>query len=294
MPTLLLTADDRTRAHPLASSTLIGRAPACHLRITDPAVPLYWLEVRWLGDVWGWRTLGAESRTRGAGPADTAGWRRLTASAGRGGRVTLDTRIWVELVDGGPPEPFVVDARTGERLVGDALHGLVECWPDKLLPLDAEGDAARAYVDGDVFVVAGRAYRAHVPDVPEHTVGARMDLRDGSIDLDLDLASRVAVFTQGSAEARVRGECVRVLAVYAEARRRDAPEGGWLRPDEAWEAWRALGAPTDAPLERLGWERTRLRTNLAHLGVAGLEQLFETQREGLTWRLRLSEHVRLA
>jgi hypothetical protein len=108
------------------------------------------------------------------------------------------------------------------------------------------------------------------------------------VDVDIDVAARVAVFTQGAAEATVRGECVRVLAVYADARRSGH---GWLTPQEAWERWLAMGAPATWPLERVGWERTRLRAALARARVGGLAALFETQRDGMEWRLRLGERV---
>ncbi len=290
---LLLHADGRARSVPLASSTLIGRGAACHARVADAAVPLYWLEVRWLGEGWGWRALGAESLTRGQGSPDAAGWRRLHTGGGRGTRVTLDGAAWVELVDGRPPEPFVVDLQTGERLLGEALEVAVETGSDRWVPASAEGDPACALTDGEVFVEGGRALRAWIPQVPDATRSARMHLRDG-IDLDIDVDGRVATFSQGGAEVVVRGECVRVLAAYARARDDDDPRGGWLTPQQAWERWVALGAEPSWPLERLGWERTRMRSALGRAGVGGLELLFETERAGMAWRLRLGERVRVA
>jgi hypothetical protein len=111
----------------------------------------------------------------------------------------------VELVDGRPPEPFVVDLQTGERLLGEALEVAVETGSDRWVPASAEGDPACALTDGEVFVEGGRALRAWIPQVPDATRSARMHLRDG-IDLDIDVDGRVATFSQGGAEVVVRGE----------------------------------------------------------------------------------------
>jgi hypothetical protein len=288
---LLLHADGRTRSVPLVSSTLIGRGPACHARVRDPSVPLYWLEIRWLGDGWGWRALGADLHTRGQGAPDAAGWRRLRTGAGRSHRVTLGEHVWIELVHDGPPESFVMDVTTGERVTGELLERIVEMWPERMLPVAADGDPTRALEDGEIFVADGRAYRAWLPTVVDATRGTRMDVRD-TVHVDIDVEQRRATFSQGGSEVVVRGECVRVLAVYAAARDADPARGGWLTPTEAWEAWVAMGAEASAPLERLGWERTRLRGALARARVGGLEALFETQRDGMEWRIRLGERVR--
>ena len=287
---LLLHADGRTRSLPLAASTLVGRAPTCHARVADPGVPLHWLEVRWLGDGWGWRALGALGLTRGTGAVDSAGWRRMSVHAGRGTRVTLEGHAWVELLDAGPPAPFVVDLATGDALDDAVLAQVVEVWRDRWLPVSADGDPSRTLVDGEVFVEGGRPYRVWIPAPIEATLGSRLDLRRGGVDLELDAEGRCATFVQGDAEAQVRGECVRVLAVYAAARRFG---DGWLSPQEAWEGWHARGAPADARMERVGWERTRLRSALSRAGVAGLDQLFEVDRAGMEWRLRLAPLIRV-
>jgi hypothetical protein len=150
--------------------------------------------------------------------------------------------------------------------------------PDALLPLDAEGDLSRRYADGDVIVRDGRAWRVHLSESPEATVGTRLDLSRPGVSLDVDAGALHAVLHQGGVQVVMTGEHVRVLAVYAEARRLPATSGGWLSATEAWTAWRALGGNPDSPVDRIGWDRGRCRSHLARLGVAGVERLFETRR----------------
>ena len=131
--------------------------------------------------------------------------------------------------------------------------------------------------------------RAHVPGVLTHTAETRVDLARAGVTLEIDPDLARATFLQGSASVEVHGECVRVLSVYARARLADLPEGGWLRPAEAWEAWVALGGNAASPTRRVEWERARLRGRLARAGVGGVERLFEVRREGETMRTRLGD-----
>jgi hypothetical protein len=121
------------------------------------------------------------------------------------------------------------------------------------------------------------------------TAETRIDLERAGARVVVDAAELRATFLQGQAEVEVRGECVRVLTVYAQARRHDLPEGGWLRPAEAWEGWVDLGGSAESPVRRVEWERARLRGRLAREGVAGVERLFEVRREGDTMRTRLGD-----
>ncbi len=293
MGTLLVRAEGRAAATPLAPSTLVGRHASCLARIDDLSVPLYWLEVRWLGEgaagAWAWRAMGAVDTTRGSGTPLHDGWRAMTCADGRGTRVSLDADLSVELVDAAPPAPFVVDLASGTAVEGDALEELVEVRGDRILPLDAEGDTRRALSDGDVFVVEGRAYRAHAPVPVARTLAARIDLRRPGVRLDVDLAGLVATFSQGKASAVVGGECVRVLGLYREARAADLPRGGWLSPQDAHAAWVEAGGALLSGLARVGWERSKLRSRLARAGVTGLDALFEVRHDRDGFAVRLAE-----
>lgn len=275
MSTLLLSDGGRCRVVPLGASTLVGRHWACPVRVQDSACPLYWLEVRWLEGGWGWRALGAEERTHGGGAALPAGWRTLAVATRRAGRVRLSDTTWIELITAGAPRAHVVRLPDGELLDDEAAALWAELRADAALPLDAEGDTARAYPDGHVLARDGEAVRVHVPEGIVATMATAIDLSRPGVFVDVDLGARCATFANRAGQVTARGECARVLEVYLEARRRDVPVGGWLSAAEAHAAYVALGGPKDAPLERLSWERCRLRSVLARAGAAGVDALFE-------------------
>ncbi len=274
MSTILLCDRQHSRVIPLAASTLVGRHWACPARLADPSCPLYWLELRWLEGTWGWRALGAEERTVGTGASLPAGWRALPVATHRSGRVRLSEGTWLELLTPGPPRTYLVTLPGGELVEEEAAATWAELRPDMALPLDAEGDASRAYPDGHVIAREGVAVRVHAPGAVASTLEAALDLSRPCF-LDLDLETLTASFSGGGSCVTARGECVRVLAAYLEARRMDVPRGGWLSAVEAHAAWVALGGDASAPLTRLSWERCRLRSVLSRGGAAGVGSLFE-------------------
>jgi len=290
MPTLLVSDSFTVRAVPLAAATLVGRAPACLARVAHEGCPAHWLELRWRPEGWMWRALAAADRTYGAGGFVSDGWRALSVRAGHGTRVRLSgTSVHVELVDGGPPQPFAWDMLADEPLVGDALLEVAELRGEQLLPLSAEGDAARALRDGECWVHTGadgsvRTLRAHVPAVIAPTLASLLDVSRAGLTVEIDLASLTATFLQGPASALVRGECVRALAVYAQAR---CAGEGWLDASEAWARWGALGGSRETSLERMSWERGKLRAQLARHRVTGLDTLFARRKVGAFVESRL-------
>ncbi len=268
-----------TRTFTLPPSAIVGRSGACHVRVPDTMVPLHWLELRWSEGAWRWRTLAGELRTRGVGMLLADGWRQLPiTTAARPQRIRLDDDVVIELVDGAPPERFLHDLVTGEVYVGTAMAEFVEVGETELRAFDVEGERVAAFKDGDVWVYAGRALRVHLPDTPEPTGRAMIDLRQAGASLDLDDSTLRATFHQRGVEAMISGEHVRTLAAYVQARRADRPAGGWLDTDTAWALWLNLGGNPNSPAMRLGWDRGRCRSHLTRVGVAGVEALFETRR----------------
>ncbi len=279
MPLLHVQLRDRSHLVRLPGSAVVGRGAACLVRLDDPSVPTHWLEIRWIEGGWRWRTLAAAARTRGTGMLHDDGWRGLPVTTeGRPQRIRLDDVASVALLEGGAPTPFALDLHTGKTVEGEALSALVEVHDDLVLPLDAEGDPARALPDGAVIVHEGRPWRLHLAGTPDPTRLVRVDLARAGITVEVDPERLSATFYQGEVDVSVTGEHVRVLAAYALARREDAPRGGWLTPEAAWERWRALGGNPGSPVARLGWDRGRCRAHLARVGIAGVEHLFETRR----------------
>lgn len=281
MGTITITAGDDNEELPLSSSMRLGRHWSNDVVLRPEVVPLSWLELRWRAPNWCWRALSAVDRTRGSGAAHDEGWRIWT---GRSGHVRLDggqTPVEVRLVDPSPPELVVERITRPGRFAGLAAERFVEQWPDgRVWPLGSEPTIDPPLRDGQVFVREADAYRVHLPSELSDTAPLAFDLRHDDIELNLDLARLHASFEIGQREAVVTGECVRVLAVYALARRGDgdAGGGGWVGAQAAHEHWVELAGRAESPVDRLAWERGKLRTQLARQGVVGLEQLFEVRR----------------
>ena len=287
MGTLRIVDGEARRSLPLATSTLIGRGGACLVRLRHPAVPLYWLEVRWGNGAWSWRALAAEARTRGGGAFVGSGWRALTAAGGRAPRITLAVDVWVELLDAGPPRPFLTDVAPGDPVPAEQVDHTLEVRDDAIVPLSAEGDPAGGLPDGAVVRAGDRMVRVHIPTREADTQGSRLDLAAPDLELQIDVEALTARFMLGDAEVIARGACVRLLDVYVAAREADVPAGGWLTPDDAHAAWLARGGPADSSPARIAWERSKLRAQLSRAGATGLDALYEVRRDGDTVRTRV-------
>jgi hypothetical protein len=290
MPTILLHHAGATRALPLAASTLVGRGWACLARVRDPAVPVHWLELRWQAG-WTWRVLSAEDRTHGPGAPREHGWRALPVSSPRKpALLRLGDTLSLELVEDGPPEPFLLEPATGAYLRGPELLPHVEPRGKALLPLSAEGDPAQALQEGDLLLLDGTPWRVHGVSEEPPTARGALDLARPGLRLLVDEDPLRVTLLQGETTLELRGEHLRTLLVYLRARQA-APDSGWLSPLEAWAAWRALGGNADSPQERIAWDRARLRQQLFQGGVAHVERLFESRRQGQGVQIRLGVRV---
>jgi hypothetical protein len=260
----------------LARSVLVGRHPTCHVVLDHPDVPVYWLELRWLGDQWGWRPFREESgRTRGAGRMIRTGWREM-----KEGRIRCTDEVWIELSDAAEPQLFAEDLQTGEHLTDESLEGVVEPWSDQVRFVDWESKDSPQIKDCSVHIVEGRSLRFHVPQKLFTTNGDLLPLSSPYCELDLYPDALRATFTVGPREITVSGECVRILWVYAQVRLEDEiAEGGWLSRDEVHHLWVDLGGREDSPVMRMGWEKGKLRTRLSKAGATGLETLFENRSQ---------------
>lgn len=292
MPSLLVAWDTTRRLLPLAATGLVGRAPACLVRIDHPACPAHWLEIRWTGACWAWRPLAAAERTRGAGRPLADGWTSLEVGEDRGTRIALGADAWVEIVDDGPPAPFAWDVLDDRPLEDAALEEVAEVRGDQLLPLAAEGDDGLALRDGQCWVHTAsdgaRTLRAHVPVTMAATAAPRIDLARGEVFVLVDLSTLRATLRQGPDVATVEGACVRTLVVYGNAR--DAHEG-WLTAAEAWAEWTELGGQEERAIDAVAWERARLRRLLDRARVGGLDRLFESRKDGTYVKTRLGTGI---
>ena len=131
----------------LSGSCIIGRHPVCHILMDNPAVPAFWLEIRYTLNTWSWRSLSDEERrTIPAGVKVRDDWRAL--GFGEEGRVKCVGGAFVELIDDAPPRPFAVDLQSGETRFGDELSAL-------LASAHGVKEHAVAAVDGRVWRFTG-------------------------------------------------------------------------------------------------------------------------------------------
>ena len=273
----------RVSEHELVESTLIGRHPCCHIRLQDGRISMVWVEVRHTELGWAWREFGDTGTTRGTGAVLEGGWRLLVRGA-RTGRVTCCDGVHVELVDDRPPAPMARSLTTGETLSGPEFEALFEIHDGVARPVGWDVEPALAGVsasDHAVVVLDGAAYQVFLPTPGAQTARGELDVSHADTRLEIDLQALTANLTLGAAELQLTGEPVRALAAYAMSRHGEHFEdGGWLTREEAHQRWVELGGKEDTPLERIAWERGKLRTALARKGARHVAALFEVRRTG--------------
>lgn len=277
---LTVHVDGVERSVPLASTTLVGRHWSCGVVVPAIRVPSFWLELRWHDDGWRWRELAGSGVTQGSGGLLPGGWRPFGARP-----VRFDGDLWLALASFSAPEAGLVDVATGAWLAASTLPDGITCADGAWWTSPGEESAAERLHDGDVTVIGGRAVRflAGVAFPMTHALGFHIAHRDVRLDVDLD--AQTATLTCGGVVADVRGACVRVLAAYLRARRTGR---GWLTRTEAFEAWVELGGKADSEPDRLGWERGKIKAQLAAQGVLGVRTLFETRVVEGVWETRLT------
>ena len=293
MARALLMTDSATSRVVLPGSVLVGRHWRCDVRVDDVRVPLHWLELRWTGDLWAWRTLGAMDRTVGRGRSLPGGWRGFERDA----RIRLGSSgIAVLLVDDAPPALSLQDLDSGAWIDGDARFDTLALTADGPRLRGSDGEPAGDVLDdGALVALEGRRYRVHRPEPVAATVEGAVSLTDPGLSFDFDLgASTLRISTQRG-EVQMQGSLVLSLAVYAVALAGgpSSAAGGWLTNVDAQVGLGELGIEMTAGPERMNWDRHRVRSALQELGVTGLERLFERKRMGRQWlhRIGVTAHV---
>ena len=287
---LIEVEDGATRQVPLAASTLIGRQANCTWVLNQPAIPLYWLEIRWTSPRWQYRVLANEALTRGPTrrlPGAADGWFTITA-----GNSIHGPGATVRMVDDRPPATFAVDLRTGSAVPASQLEDVLEENANGWWSTDAEvrDDLEGPLTEGQIVVVGAQLLRVHLAAAPEGTVGHRVDLQRPTCMLDVtaDETEPLITVLERDAEIACSGPVSRILLPYAEALAADVPTGGWLDIDAAHAGWIARGGPASSGRLRISQERSRLCARLRSLGVANANGLFETRRDGSRWVTRLA------
>ncbi|MEC7987614.1 MAG: hypothetical protein VX278_20775 [Myxococcota bacterium] len=276
MGTVLLSQGNKRRRLILSSSNLIGRHWRCELSISNERLPLYWIEIRWLESHWAWRVLWGSDFTRGTGAVLQRGWRKWSS-----GRIYFHDILHLELSDPSPPTLLFEELRTKKRFTLMDLEGRVLYTQHGVQTLYSE----QVYQDGEILTVGENIYRVHLPVRWSPSKRAELDLGDAELALDIDVETLEAVFTVKNVECKLMGEPVRMLYVYARHRKED-PDG-WLSSENAFRLWVEFGGTTTSPIERLNWERAKVRNMLAMNSAINTEQIFERTRKKRKWLIRM-------
>ncbi|MGC6417638.1 MAG: hypothetical protein ACON3Z_10990 [Bradymonadia bacterium] len=269
---------------------LVGRHWSCYANLNMRSVPLFWVEIRWMGSSWAWRAINSAEETRGSGAMGSKGWRVLRPDPTRRPRISIGDESWFEFVDLSPPEAFARNVNTHDVVAGDALDDLWECFDGRIYRLGwEESDSAEIqHVDGDLVQGADGLYRVFCPRLSAPTVVAPLTISMGDCSLEIDLENLKATFETSHASVDVRGECVRVMAAYALPRRDEHySDGGWLTSIESHSRWLQLGGNPKSKPDRIGHERGKLRTQLHKAGVLEVKKLFERRSSGANTTIRL-------
>ncbi|HCH64002.1 MAG TPA: hypothetical protein DFR83_14445 [Deltaproteobacteria bacterium] len=290
MATVLIRTRSSTWTSELPEVCLIGRHPACMIRLDEPNVPAFWLELRWTGDEWSWRALSEQESTRGPGAPTGAGWRIWRARLGDRRQAIRIDAVSLRITDPSPPEPVIEWSHRGtcEAIVsgqrGFQWEGSELWWSG------AVTDSPVRIANGAQQTIEGERARIWLPDDWSETLRPTVSLTDHRLGLDYDDEPTRMTLTTSDRSVLLTGEEVRLLRVYAEARATDPRDAncGYRTTREALSAWIALGGNPDSPPERLAWLRNRLRSMLAESGISGAEALFERRRQGRVWSHRIA------
>ncbi len=151
---LRLQIGEETLVFPLSGTVLVGRHWSCGVRVPSPAVPAFWLELRWTDAGWRWRELAGGGATRGGGTADDTGWRAFGPRPLRWG-----DDVALSIVPPAGPTEAVVDLVRGTWVEGESIDALLELADGARWVGGGESAPSRRVVDGVFFAIDGAAYR---------------------------------------------------------------------------------------------------------------------------------------
>ena len=270
---------------PLTEVNLVGRHPACGIVLNSSRVPMFWVEVRWSGTRWTWRTLAGEERTRGPGAVSPDGWRPFANGTGRTGIRVGD--VCLRLIEDRAPEPVVEWLDTAERDLASDFDGLHIV---DVHTIEVDSGEPVTIPSGGTTVLDGRPVRIWVPSGWLNTESPYLSLASETLELDFGWEACEVTLTDHTTSLTLKSEDVRLLRVYAQARLAagKAADAGYLTTEEAFRAWVELGGNPQSEPERLSWMRNRLRIQLDQHGVGAPDGLFERRRMGPTWQHRVS------
>jgi hypothetical protein len=279
--------------HALSPRHLLGRAPACQLRVEEPRVSAFHAEVIWDGRHWLVQDLGSRNGT-------AIGQRSIVAGESvpleLGAELTLAGRARFRLVDDSPPHLIAMTPSGEVRVAKDELLSLpTDDEPELTIYRDLDDrwmvesrTGTVPAIEGETLFAGGRPWRLMLPtslpdtrevatDLRLHGVGFRFRVsRDGEhVELCLvDSGREIPVETRAH---------LALLLVLARVRLDDAAtlpesERGWVHRDDLPKL-----LAVEPHLPNL-WIH-RARKQLAALGVRDAALLIERRANATQLRI---------
>ncbi len=251
----------------LYTSTSIGRHWSNSVVLTNPDIPLYWLEIRWKQDGWCWRALNSDFETKGMGHVLLKGWRGLSENQ----TIRLNKDISIRCIKNEPPELIVFELDSKQQHLGPSVYKYIEISDTEEYFTLGSLEEGNALKNGEYFTVQGTVFRLHCPTLIEQTEPLLLDISEPTVWLKINLARQTAIFGNEYTQVHLEGSTVLVLYVYAEA---VMGTYSWRTVDEVYQRWVEVGGNAKSLKSRINWERGKIRNRLRDLGVSGVKQLF--------------------
>ena len=282
--------------HPLSPRHLIGRAPACALRVDDPGVSGYHAEIIWDGARWSVQDLGSRNGTALDGRALAKG---EEVALTRDAELVLADKVRFKLVDDAPPTLIARSADGEVRVAEDELLCLPsDDWPELVFFCELDGrwwveaDTETRELGEDETLIAGdrswrvlsprslaRTREAHAADLlAEHELSFAVS-RDGEhVELAL-----VRSGERKPLDARVHQN---LLLVLARARLDDTAKAELPESERGWVYREDLPRMLDGvELDRIHLWIHRARKQLAKAGIRDAASLIERRASGTQIRI---------
>lgn len=287
----------------LAAHALVGRAPGCTVRLSDPASSSDHASISWNGDRWEVRDLGSTNGTFVDG-APVPPKERVQLSRGSVFRFGCDAERW-ELVDERGPV-VIATTEAGElRVAEDGLLVLPNASEVLVsIVLNSQGVWVFEAADGsrrrarhaERITVAGQTWELTVPpDSPvAGTYKAKQRLSLSTLELRFHVSQneehvRVDVVDGETVLALRERTAFYVLLLLARERLKDAAAGKLRVEEQGWYTMEDLTRDAHVDEKPLNTMIHRVRKDFAKLGIEGAEGIVE-RRKGLlrigTGRLR--------
>lgn len=259
----------------LRNSSIWGRDQSLgYTRLLDIRIPNFWLEIRYSNQIWCWRVLNGEN-TRGTGKNLPNNWRVFS------GKIRLENCLCLELIDPSPPENLVYDFCHNTVIPFSDIPDIYRCEQGCVLDTEFSMVADNTYV----FVESLQRV-VEIWLTPQVTTTQDSIMYFGNyIFLTCDLKNLSANFSDRSKEVVYKGEGVRVLFVYIQAKQKG---NGWLSTEECFQQWVVVGGNSNSDVTRIKWERNKMCGRLFEMGIINIEMLFEKKRVGPHWFHQIS------